>query len=160
VTSLAATLWSLRQLGYRSRSRGVENGFTRIGTVHRPNSEAHRGTWTSHSGQTMQANAGDLAGPGRSADLVGTAKIYSEPAMSMSMATNGRRRGDVFARAGAAERNNQKPSKGPTTAADGDWVVRGADGEEWPGSRPGVLPSVYTELGPAADANGATPGPD
>ena len=30
-----------------------------------------------------------------------------------------------------AERNHRNP-EGPTTAADGDWIVRGADGEEWP----------------------------
>jgi hypothetical protein len=42
-----------------------------------------------------------------------------------------RRRGDVFARPAQAGETVQT-LEGPTTASDGDWVVRGADGEEWP----------------------------
>jgi hypothetical protein len=42
-----------------------------------------------------------------------------------------RRRGEVLARP-AQPGETIETLEGPTTAADGDWVIRGADGEEWP----------------------------
>ena len=42
-----------------------------------------------------------------------------------------RRRGNVFARP-AQPGETIETLEGPATASDGDWVVRGADGEEWP----------------------------
>jgi hypothetical protein len=42
--------------------------------------------------------------------------------------------------------------EGPTTAADGDWVVRGSIGEEWP--VPGAeFARRYAEFRPPAEAN-------
>jgi hypothetical protein len=42
-----------------------------------------------------------------------------------------RRRGTVLARP-AQPGEMIETLEGPTAAADGDWVVRGANGEEWP----------------------------
>jgi hypothetical protein len=150
VTSLAATLWSLRQLGYRSRP--VWKWFTRIGTV-TAEQRSTPWTWTSHSGQTMQANAGDwqVQADGRTwsvrEDIFRTSYEHVD-------GNQWRRRGDVFARP-AQPSETIKTLEGPTTAADGDWVVRGADGEEWPVPAQ-EFAERYTELDPAADA---TPNP-
>jgi hypothetical protein len=150
VTSLAATLWSLRQLGYRSRP--VWKRFTRIGTV-TAEQRSTPWTWTSHSGQTMRANAGDwqVQADGRTwsvrEDIFRTSYEHVD-------GNQWRRRGDVFARP-AQPSETIKTLEGPTTAADGDWVVRGADGEEWPVPAQ-EFAERYTELDPAADA---TPNP-
>ena len=127
VTSLATTLWSLRQLGYRSRP--LWRPFTRGGTV---TAEQHSTpwTWTSRSGQTMRANAGDwqVRADGRTwsvrDDIFRTSYEHV-------VGDQWRRRGDVFARP-AQPGEKIQTLEGPTTASDGDWVVRGADGEEWP----------------------------
>jgi hypothetical protein len=146
VTSLAATLWKLRQLGYRSRP--VWKRFTRIGTV-TAEQRSTPWTWTSPSGQTMQANAGDwhVQADGRTwsvrEDIFRTSYEHVD-------GNQWRRRGDVFARP-AQPSETIKTLEGPTTAADGDWVVRGADGEEWPVPAQ-EFAERYTELDPAADA--------
>lgn len=127
VRSLAGTLWSLRQLGFRSRP--LWQSFTRVGTV----TAEHRSapwTWTSDSGHTMRADAGDWA-------VAEDGKVWSvrddifrdtyEPA------GDGRwhRKGQVQARpAHPGEMVNTL--EGPTAAAAGDWVVRGTSGEQWP----------------------------
>ena len=79
VRSLAATLWSLRQLGYRSRP--LWEAFTRVATA---------------SGE--QADDGDGA------------VVQARPAHA----------GETI-----------DTVEGPAIAAEGDWVVRGADGEQW-----------------------------
>ena len=58
VRSLAGTLWSLRQLGFRSRP--LWQSFTRVGTV-TAEQRSTPWTWTSDSGHTMRADAGDWA---------------------------------------------------------------------------------------------------
>ena len=153
VRSLAATLWSLRQLGYRSRP--LWQPFIRVGTV----AAEQRGTpwtWTSDSGHTMQADAGDWA-------VHEDGKVWSvredifhdtyEPAGDGRW----RRKGRVQARpAHAGETVNTL--EGPTTAADGDWVVRGSTGEQWP--VPGdEFARRYAEFHPRAEAH-ATDGSD
>ena len=127
VRSLAATLWSLRQLGFRSRP--LWKTFTRVGTV----TAEHRSTpwtWKSDSGHTMRADAGDWA-------VQADGKIWSvrddifratyEPAGDGRW----RRKGRVQARP-AYPGETVNTLEGPTTAADGDWVVRGSTGEQWP----------------------------
>jgi hypothetical protein len=127
VTSLAATLWSLRQLGYRSRP--VWRRFTRVGTV-TAEQRSTPWTWTSRAGQTMRANAGDwhIQSDGRAwsvrDDIFRTSYEHVD-------GDQWRRRGIVSARP-AQPGETITTLEGPTTAADGDWVVRGADGEEWP----------------------------
>jgi hypothetical protein len=125
--SLAATLWSLRQLGYRSHP--VWQQFTRVGTV---NAEQRNTpwTWASQSGETMQADAGDWQVQADGAtwsvrdDIFRTSYEHVE-------GNQWRRRGHVSARP-AQPGETITTLEGPTTASDGDWVVRGTDGEEWP----------------------------
>lgn len=127
VRSLAATLWSLRQLGYRSRP--LWRTFTRVGTVSAEQRTAPW-TWTSDSGHTMRAQAGDW-------EVRSEGKTWSvrddifhatyEPAGDGKW----RRKGRVQARP-AQPGESITTLEGPTIAADGDWVVRGAQGEQWP----------------------------
>jgi hypothetical protein len=127
VTSLASTLWSLRQLGYRSRP--VWQQFTRVGTV-TAEQVITSWTWTSRSGHIMQANAGDWQ-----VQTDGETWSVRDEIFRTSYEHVGgnqwRRRGSVFARP-AQPGETIETLEGPTIAADGDWVVRGADGEEWP----------------------------
>jgi hypothetical protein len=125
--SLATTLWSLRQLGYRSRP--VWQQFTRVGTV---NAEQRNTpwTWTSRSGQTMQADAGDWQVQADGATWSVRDDIF-QTSYEHVEGNQWRRRGQVSARP-AQPGETITTLEGPTTAADGDWVVRGTDGEEWP----------------------------
>ncbi|WP_102419529.1 hypothetical protein [Mycobacterium sp. 4858] len=147
VRSLAGTLWSLRQLGFRSRP--MWQSFTRVGTVSAEQRDAPW-TWTSDSGHTMRADAGDWA-------LQEDGKIWSvrdaifrdtyEPAGDGKW----QRKGCVQARpAHAGETVNTL--EGPTVAAEGDWIVRGQAGEQWP------VPAEefarrYTEFRPAQESH-------
>jgi hypothetical protein len=125
--SLAATLWSLRQLGYRSRP--VWQQFTRVGTI---NAEQRHTpwTWTSRSGQTMQANAGDWQVQEDGSTWSVRDDIF-QTSYEHVEGNQWRRRGRVSARP-AQPGETIATLEGPTTASDGDWVVRGTDGEEWP----------------------------
>lgn len=125
--SLEATLWSLRQLGYRSHP--VWQRFTRRGTVEAEQRGAPW-TWTSRSGQTMRADAGDW-------EIRSDGETWSvrdgifQASYEYVGSNQWRRRGTVFARP-AQPGETIETLEGPTTAADGDWVVRGSDGEQWP----------------------------
>ena len=127
VRSLAGTLWSLRQLGYRSRP--LWQPFTRVGTV-TAERRSTPWTWKSDSGHTMRADAGDWA-------VQADGKIWSVRddifRATYEEAGEGqwRRKGRVQARP-AHPGETVNSLEGPTTAADGDWVVRGSDGEQWP----------------------------
>ena len=153
VTSLAATLWSLRQLGYRSRP--VWQRFTRIGTVTAAQ-QSTPWTWTSRSGQTMQAERRQLAHPGRRADWSVRDDIFRASYEHVG-GDQWRRRGTVSARP-AQPGETITTLEGPTAAADGDWVVRGADGEEWPVPAQ-EFAERYTALDPAEKQRRA-PRPD
>jgi hypothetical protein len=146
VRSLAATLWSLRQLGFRSRP--LWQPFTRVGTV-TAEQRSTPWTWKSDSGHTMRAGAGDWA-------VQADGKIWSVRddifRATYEEAGDGqwRRKGRVQARP-AHPGETINTLEGPTTAAEGDWVVRGADGEQWP--VPGdEFAQRYTEFHPPADA--------
>ncbi|OBG30239.1 RyR domain-containing protein [Mycobacterium sp. 852002-51057_SCH5723018] len=125
--SLAATLWSLRQLGYRSRP--LWQTFTRAGTVTAEQRSAPW-TWQSDSGHTMRADAGDWA-------VQEDGKTWSvrDDIFRDTYEPDGdgrwRRKGTVQARP-AQPGETVDTLEGPTTAADGDWVVRGSGGEQWP----------------------------
>ncbi|OBF23820.1 hypothetical protein A5725_00255 [Mycobacterium kubicae] len=127
VRSLAATLWSLRQLGYRSRP--LWKPFERAGTVIAEQRDAPW-TWRSDSGHTMHAKPGDWA-------VQADGKIWSVRddifRATYQDAGDGkwRRKGRVQARP-AQPGEIVNTLEGPTAAADGDWIVRGADGEQWP----------------------------
>lgn len=127
VRSLAGTLWSLRQLGFRSRP--LWQSFNRVGTVSAEQRSAPW-TWTSDSGHTMRADAGDWA-------IQEDGKVWSvrddifrdtyEPAGDGRW----RRKGRVQARP-ACPGETVNTLEGPATAVEGDWVVRGSTGEQWP----------------------------
>ncbi len=145
VRSLAATLWSLRQLGYRSRQ--LWQTFTRVGTV-AAEQRSTPWTWKSDSGHTMQADAGDWAVHEDGKTWSVRDDIFRdtyEPAGEGQW----RRKGRVQARpANPGETINTL--EGPTTTAEGDWVVRGANAEQWPVPGDEFL-QRYTEFHPPAD---------
>lgn len=127
VTSLATTLWSLRQLGYRSRP--VWQPFTRVGTV-TAEQRSEPWTWTSRAGDTMRADAGDWA-VWEDGDSWSVRDGIFQATYEYVDGSQWRRRGEVLARP-ARPGETLDTLEGPATAADGDWVVRGADGEQWP----------------------------
>ncbi|EPQ78549.1 RyR domain-containing protein [Mycobacterium marinum] len=144
--SLADTLWSLRRLGYRSRP--LWRPFIRVGTVSAQQRNAPW-AWTSDSGRTRHADPGDWA-------VAADGKTWSvrDDVFRASYEQNGdgqwRRRGPVQARPAHAGEAISTP-EGPATAADGDWVVRDGDGEQWP--VPGdEFARRYREFDPAARA--------
>jgi hypothetical protein len=127
VRSLAGTLWSLRRLGFRSRP--IWQSFTRVGTV-TAEQRSTPWTWKSDSGHTMRADAGDWA-------VQADGKTWSvrDDIFRATYEATGdgqwRRKGRVQARpANPGETVNTL--EGAATAADGDWVVRGSNGEQWP----------------------------
>ena len=128
LNSLAVTLSSLRELGYRSRPTWEE--FDRVGTVTAEQRPA-AWTWTTRSGDTMRANAGDWAV--RDPDG-GTCSVRDDLFRASYEPVGGRqwrRRGAVLARP-ARTAEIIDTLEGPVTAADGDWVVQGVRGELWP----------------------------
>ena len=151
VTSLAATLWSLRQLGYRSRP--LWQPFTRVGTVTAKHISAPW-TWTSRSGHTMQADAGDWR-----VEADGETWSVRDDIFQTSYEHVGgnqwQRRGTVLARPAQPDETIET-LEGSTTAADGDWVVRGTDGEEWPVPAR-EFAERYAECDPANAPDGADP---
>jgi hypothetical protein len=127
VRSLAGTLWSLRQLGFRSRP--IWQAFTRVGTVAAEQRSAPW-TWTSDSGHTMRADAGDWAVQEDGKTWSVRDDIFRN---TYEPAGDGRwqRKGRVQARP-AYPGETVNTLEGPATAAEGDWVVRGSTGEQWP----------------------------
>ncbi|HEY0226482.1 MAG TPA: RyR domain-containing protein [Mycobacterium sp.] len=127
VRSLAATLWRLRQLGYRSRP--LWQTFTRVGMV-AAEQRSEPWTWQSDSGHTMRAGAGDWAvqEDGKTWSL--REDIFQD---TYEPAGEGRwhRKGLVQARP-ASTGETISTLEGANTAAEGDWIVRGVDGEQWP----------------------------
>ncbi|BBZ23012.1 hypothetical protein MHIB_14300 [Mycolicibacter hiberniae] len=127
LVGVANTLWSLRQLGYRSHP--VWRAYTRAGTVR---AEQHDSpwTWTSPSGATMQADAGDW----RVHDGGATWSVRNEIFRSSYLHIRNnewQRCGTVLARR-AHPGETIETAEGPTAADDGDWVVKGEAGEQWP----------------------------
>lgn len=125
--SLAGTLVELLNLGYRSQP--LWRTYERVGTV---TAKRHRRQWTcsTASGQPLQAAAGDWevrddehAWPVRD---------------DIFRASYRRVRGDRWERRGAVLARPARPGEtvytleGPVIAADGDFVVQGDRGEEWP----------------------------
>ena len=127
LTSLAATLWSLRQLGYRSRP--LWQPFSRIGTV-TAEQRSSPWTWTSRSGETMRASAGDWAVYAEGESWSVRDDIFRATYEHVAE-RQWRRRGNVLARP-AQPGEVLDTLEGRATAAADDWVVRGANGEQWP----------------------------
>jgi hypothetical protein len=150
IGSLAATLWSLRQLGYRSQL--VWQKFSRRGTVTAEQQSAPW-TWTSQSGQTMQADAEDWKVQSDGGTWSVRDGIFQASYEHVDD-NQWRRRGTVSARP-AQPGETVETLEGPTTAADGDWVVRGTDGEQWPVPAQ-AFAERYAELDPDASAPAPT----
>ncbi len=133
LSSLAATLSKLRELGYRSCPRaGVQwETFQRAGTViaeHRDDAW----TWTTRSGETLRADAGDWAV--REPDDEQWWSVREDIFRSSYEHLDGsrwRRVGTVQARP-ARECEVVTTLEGPVTASAGDWVVQGEHGDTWP----------------------------
>jgi hypothetical protein len=127
VRSLAGTLWSLRQLGFRSRP--LWQSFTRVGTIAAEQRSAPW-TWVSDSGHTMRADADDWAVQEDGKMWSVRDDIFRD---TYEPAGEGRwhRKGQVQARP-AYPGETINTLEGPATAAEGDWVVRGSSGEQWP----------------------------
>jgi hypothetical protein len=126
--SLAATLLQLRELGYRSRP--VWEPFRRNGTV-TAEQRSSAWTWTARSGQTMRAAAGDWALQDAGGDNWSVRDDIFRESYQQVGEGRWRRTGVVHARP-ARVGETIGTLEGPVTAAPGDWVVRGTDGELWP----------------------------
>jgi hypothetical protein len=129
VDSVAGTLLQLCELGYRSRP--VWESFRRIGTV----TAEQRGTawtWTAHSGETMQAKAGDWALEDADGDSwsVGDG-IFQDSYEEVDPTEKRWRRTGVISARPARIGEKLQTREGPTQAAPGDWVVKGTRDELW-----------------------------
>ena len=135
--ALASTFSALSELGYRSRPKWQQ--FDRVGTV-----IAQRHTepwsWTSPSGQTMQAGAGDWAVRGANGQTWSVRDDIFRSTHEFD-GTHWHRTGSAQARKANAGEVIQT-LEGPLTAQAGDWVVRGPAGEQWP-VRPDVFRQQY-----------------
>jgi len=107
----------------------VWHQFIRTGTVTAEQRSAPW-TWTSRSGETMQAEAGDWEVRADGETWSVREDIFQASYENVS-GNQWRRRGTVSARPAHAGETIET-LEGPTTAAAGDWVVRGTDGEQWP----------------------------
>lgn len=125
--SVANTLWSLRQLGYRSRP--VWRPYDRVGTV-RAEQRDRPWTWTSASGATMQAATGDWLVEEDGESWSVRDDIFRSSYRHVTGA-QWQRYGSVLARTAQPGETIETP-EGPTLAADGDWVVQGGHGDQWP----------------------------
>jgi hypothetical protein len=124
---VANTLWSLRQLGYRSRP--VWRPCTRVGTVTAERRDMPW-TWTSPSGATMQAGAGDWLVQEGDASWSVRDDIFRSSFRQVG-GSQWQRCGTVLARPAQAGETIDTP-EGSTVAADGDWVIKGDHGDQWP----------------------------
>jgi hypothetical protein len=134
LSSLATTLIKLRELGYRSRP--VENGvgwqqFRRTGTV-LAEQRSEPWTWTTRSGESVNAMAGDwVVRESDDGDAWSVRDDLFRARYEHIGDDRWRRHGVVIARP-ARPGEVIETLEGTVTAADGEWVVRGEQGEEWP----------------------------
>jgi hypothetical protein len=129
LTTVAVTLRSLRELGYRSRP--VWEQFERVGiVVAEQRTEAW--TWTTETGETLTANAGDWEvreGAGGGSWSVRD-DIFHQTYEHVD-GSQWRRRGTVLARR-ARPGESIETLEGTVSAANGDWVIKGDKSELWP----------------------------
>jgi hypothetical protein len=152
VRSLAGTLWSLRQLGYRSRP--LWQTFTRVGMV-TAEQRSTPWTWKSDSGDTMRAAVGDWA-------VREGGKTWSVRD-DIFRATHEEAGDGQWRRIGLVQARPAHPGEtintldGAAAAAEGDWVVRGFNGEQWP--VPGEeFARGYAEFNPPEEAHAVDAG--
>ncbi len=136
LSSLAATLTKLRELGYRSRPLGRDDAsgwqaYRRTGTVVAERRD-QPWTWTTRSGERLNADVGDWAV--REPDGQQWWSVKDSVFRTQHSHVDGncwRRDGLVSARPARAG-EVVETLEGSTTARAGDWVVRGEHGEQWP----------------------------
>jgi hypothetical protein len=126
--SVADTLLALRELGYRSRP--VWERFRRSGTVVAERRDEPF-TWTSATGDTMHAVAGDWAVEGADGSIHSVADDIFRATHTQDSQGRWTRTGIVEARPSRLG-EVVDTLEGPVKTADGDWVVRGAKKEMWP----------------------------
>ncbi len=134
LASLATTLIKLRELGYRSRPVTKDEDwqrFRRTGTVI-AEQRSQPWSWTSRSGDAVAAGAGDWhVRESEDGDAWSVRDDLFRERYQHIGGNRWRRHGFVDAR--PAHRGEVVETlEGPVTAADGDWVVRGEQGEQWP----------------------------
>ena len=127
LTSLIGTLIELMKLGYRSRP--MWETYERVGTV---TAKRHRTRWNwiTTAGKTARAPAGDweVCDGGRSwpvrNDIFHASYRHKD-------GNHWERWGKVLVRP-ARPGETIQTLEGPVTAADGDWIIQGDRGEQWP----------------------------
>jgi hypothetical protein len=126
--SLANTLVELAKLGYRSRP--LWQRYRRTGIV-TATQQTDAWTWTSSAGNILNGDAGDWAVQ----DGAGNAWSVNDDIFRATHeyvdGNRWRRTGFVTARPARAGETIET-LEGPATAADGDWIVTGGNGELWP----------------------------
>lgn len=146
--SLAGTLIELMKLGYRSRP--MWDTYQRVGTL-TAKRHRRRWTWITASGRTAHGAAGDweVSDGDRSWPVHDHAFRES---YERRRGNQWQRKGTVLARPARAG-ETIRTLEGPVTAAEGEWVIRGNRGEQWPVSADefrrryhGPVPVYHAEL--------------
>lgn len=125
--SLAGTLIELMKLGYRSQP--MWDTYERVGTV-TANRRRRRWAWTTASGQPVRGSGGDWE-----VSDGGTSWSVRDDIFRASHrhkhGNQWERRGTVLARA-ARPGETVHTLEGPVIAGEGDFVIQGDRGEQWP----------------------------
>ena len=138
LSSLAATLCALRELGFRSRPMWQQ--FRRTGTVV-AEQRNEPWSWTSVSGRPMRAGRGDWSVRGPSGDSWSVRDDIFRSTHEHVDGNTWRRCGLVKARQARGDEVIET-LEGPLPAEEGDWIVQGQQGEQWP-VRPAVFRRQY-----------------
>lgn len=128
LTSLAATLLELAELGYRSKplwERYRRHGILTAEQRH------HAWKWTSGSGNTLDGSAGDWAVHDDAGNTWSVRDDIFRATHEHLGEDRWRRTGFALARPARAGESIDT-LEGSAIAADGDWIVRGEQGEQWP----------------------------
>jgi hypothetical protein len=128
LTSLAATLSQLRELGYRSVPRWRR--YRRVGVV-TAEQRSQPWTWTSGSGHEMRAGAGDWLVQDDGGQSWSVRDDIFRATYQQVDDELWRRTGFVTARQ-ARDGEVVDTLEGIASAGHGGWIVRGDGGEQWP----------------------------
>jgi hypothetical protein len=128
LTSLAATLSQLRELGYRSVPKWRR--YRRVGEV-KAEQRSTPWTWMSDSGHEMRAGAGDWLVQDDGGQAWSVRDDIFRATYHLVGEQRWRRAGFVSARPATAG-ESVDTIEGTTVAGQGGWIVRGEGGELWP----------------------------
>lgn len=133
--SLVSTLVNLRDLGYRSVPKPAKaderwRHYRRRGEV-TAERRSQGWTWTTPSGDVLHARAGDWAVTDDNGDERSVAAEVFESTHRRIGPGRYRRFGTVLARR-ATQREVIPTLEGDTVANEGDWILQGRHGEQWP----------------------------